>query len=186
MNRTLDKAVDFMIGGSGGQGVLLLASLVAETAAENYPHVSYFPNYAPAQRGGECEATVVISSEEIGSALIFRPGMAVALNDIYSKTFANRMPEGGLLFYDETVTRSAPSAKVRACPIKATEAAMEIGNKQAANMVMLGAFVRKTDLVELDDVLARLEIKAAGKRPELMEINRKAILKGAELARAAG
>ena len=57
---------DFRFGGSGGQGVISLAVLLANAyGVQNGYEVAQTQSYGPAARGGACKAELVISDERI-------------------------------------------------------------------------------------------------------------------------
>ncbi|MGL4831744.1 MAG: 2-oxoacid:acceptor oxidoreductase family protein, partial [Propionibacteriaceae bacterium] len=59
----------------------------------------------------------------------------------------------------------------------------ELGNLKFVNMVMLGAFVEATKAVKPESILDALEHKLGVKKAHLMEGNRAAFAKGAEVVR---
>ncbi len=65
-------------------------------------------------------------------------------------------------------------------PIDATEIADRLGNTKAANMVMLGAIIAKTGL--LDKEVALNEMATIIKKSDLVELNQKAIHAGFDAA----
>lgn len=57
---------DFRFGGSGGQGVISLAVLLANAyGVQNNFEVAQTQSYGPAARGGACKAELVVSDERI-------------------------------------------------------------------------------------------------------------------------
>jgi len=62
--------------------------------------------------------------------------------------------------------------------VPATELADELGETKVANMVMLGALLRKTNLLSLDSVSAAL--KTTVKRKRFEQLNEAALRKGVE------
>ena len=58
--------------------------------------------------------------------------------------------------------------------------AEEIGNPRSANMIMLGAFIKRTNLVSLSSLIEGLESTLKKKR-KLMDINSKALKAGYDL-----
>ena len=57
---------DFRFGGSGGQGVISLAVLLANAyGVQNNYEVAQTQSYGPAARGGACKAELVVSDERI-------------------------------------------------------------------------------------------------------------------------
>ena len=53
--------------GSGGQGVMSMGIMLAQSAVESGRHAAYMPSYGPEQRGGSAKCTVIIDKDEIVS-----------------------------------------------------------------------------------------------------------------------
>ena len=51
--------------GSGGQGVMSMGIMLAQSAVESGRHAAYMPSYGPEQRGGSAKCTVIVSDSEI-------------------------------------------------------------------------------------------------------------------------
>jgi 2-oxoglutarate ferredoxin oxidoreductase subunit gamma len=56
--------------------------------------------------------------------------------------------------------------------------AQELGNDRVANVIMMGAFIRKTEMVPADIYLKSLEIIMGSKKKSVAEINRRAFTAG--------
>ncbi|RKX44867.1 MAG: 2-oxoacid:ferredoxin oxidoreductase subunit gamma, partial [Thermotogae bacterium] len=65
--------------------------------------------------------------------------------------------------------------------VPANDIADKLGNLKVANMVMLGAYIAITDVVDKETVFEVLKRKLKGKKADLLDINRKAILEGMSL-----
>ncbi|NLJ58539.1 MAG: 2-oxoacid:ferredoxin oxidoreductase subunit gamma, partial [Tissierellia bacterium] len=69
---------------------------------------------------------------------------------------------------------------INAYYIPANEIAIELGNSKIANMVMLGAYLEISKLVEIDSILKAFVEVFGENRSHLIPINKEALLKGAE------
>ena len=58
--------------------------------------------------------------------------------------------------------------------------AIELGSQQVANLIMLGAFVAKTGMFTIEEMVATMQ-HLLENHQEMMEINEKALRKGASL-----
>jgi 2-oxoglutarate ferredoxin oxidoreductase subunit gamma len=58
--------------------------------------------------------------------------------------------------------------------------AQELGNSRAANIVMMGAFVRQSDIVPPEIYLKTLETIMGSRKKALADINRRAFAAGYE------
>ncbi|MDR1535592.1 MAG: 2-oxoacid:acceptor oxidoreductase family protein [Planctomycetota bacterium] len=175
-----EKTVGIKIAGFGGQGVLSLGLILANAACQARRHTSWYPSYGPEQRGGTSNCSVLISGRRIGSPVVARPDVLVALNRPSLERFARDLRPDGLILYDAAIEEASPSAEVKCLAIPAAELAREAGNPRAANTVMLGALAAlEATGLERDFFLAALAENFAAK-PKLVEINRRAF----ELAEA--
>lgn len=179
------KYFEVTMSGLGGKGVLTLGRILAEAGMEIYDYVSYFPNYSPAMRGGESECTVIFSDKPIPSPLIYNPSHAIVMDPASFSTFETRLKPGGTLFCDDSVISAKGSRDdIEVFNVPASEEAVEIGDLQVANMVLLGAYVGKAESVPLGMLERALTKRFKGSRREsLLELNKQAVRKGNEFSR---
>ncbi len=169
----------FLIAGFGGQGVLLIGTLIAKAAMEGGREVSWMPSYGPEMRGGEANCAVVVSDEPIGSPLVNEPPILVAMNKPSLVKFMPQMCEGGLLLYNSSLIEGVePRGDVRAIPIPCNEIADRLGSGRVANMVMLGAVQAATGVVEDEHLAATLRDFLGEEKAHLLELNQRAIAEG--------
>ena len=72
---------DIVFSGFGGQGALFAGQLLAYAGMDQGRSVTWIPSYGPEMRGGTAHCTVIVSDEEIGSALGRHPSNVVAVNN---------------------------------------------------------------------------------------------------------
>jgi len=179
-----DKAIDLevRIAGFGGQGVLLLGEVLAEAGLDAGLEVSWLPSYGPEMRSGTSNCHVRLSRQSIDSPLVTSPNVLVAMNEPSLRKFDKSVRAGGWVIYNG---KQFPADCVRdgvhvlACPF--TELADELGDKRAANMVMLGALLeiaRALPQASIGDALRRLV-----KNPRWVELDERALARGRELYR---
>lgn len=179
----MERKIDLMVAGLGGQGLLTTGWLLAEAAMSKYRHVLYFPNYGPMMRGGESECTIILSDEEIGSPAVFNPTSAIVMGTAAFGQLENRLKPGGTMLVDSSIV----SAKVgredaQAFYIPATKMAIEMGDRRVANLILLGAYLEATRVLPLEDIESQLEKQLTGKRGEaLLPLNKQALREGAGL-----
>lgn len=162
------------IAGFGGQGVLLLGQLLAEMGMREGLEVSWLPSYGPEMRSGSAHCHVCLSQRRIGSPLVSRPDVLIAMNEISLRKFAPQVAAGGLIIYNRDRLPedfAVPQARVICLP--AAETADRLGATKAANIVMLGALLEDTECLLPATALAVLEGKV--KNPSLLEVDRKAL-----------
>ena len=165
------------IAGFGGQGVLFLGRMLAESGMKQGYHVSWLPSYGPEMRGGTANCHVNISTEPIGSPLVPDPTILIAMNRPSLEKFEDEVVSGGMIIYDSSLIDITPKrTDVEIIALPATSKADEIGSAKASNMVALGALIATTRLLNKDGVIKTIE--AMTKRKELLELNLKALEAG--------
>jgi 2-oxoglutarate ferredoxin oxidoreductase subunit gamma len=166
--------------GSGGQGVITAAIILAE-AAVLYDNLTAVQSqaYGPEARGGATRSDVIISDTTINYPKVIQPNVLVCLTqEAYNKFYTIIRP-GGLLITDSRyvkIQRKA-DAKQRELPIYAT--VMEkIGKPIVFNICMLGALLALTDLVQPESVMKVIENRIP---KGFLELNQKALDIGLKL-----
>lgn len=180
-----NKYYEVTMSGLGGKGVLTLGRILAEAGVHIFNHVSYFPNYSPAMRGGGSECTVIFSDNPIPSPLIFNPAHAIVMDPASFTMFEMRLKPGGILFCDDSVISAKGEREdIEIFHVPASEKAVELGDLQVANMVLLGAYVGRAESVPVGMLERALTSHFKGTRREsLLELNKKAVREGNQLAR---
>lgn len=175
--------------GSGGQGILLAAAIIAEAATALGKQVVQTQSYGPAARGGASKSEVIVSDEEIDYPEVLSPDANLCLSQAAYLAYAVDMRPGGLLVYDSGLVEPGPeSAAWTLCGVPFTRAAAEHLKKTVVtNIVALGA------LVEVGGVLPPYAVEQAvvSRVPQkFRELNAEAFRLGrrlaAEAAKAAG
>jgi 2-oxoglutarate ferredoxin oxidoreductase subunit gamma len=170
--------------GFGGQGVLSMGSVLATAAMLEGKHVTYLPTYGVEVRGGTANCTVVVSDEEIASPVASEPEFVVAMNQPSFARFQGILQSGGLLCANSSIVNTdSARSDIEILAIPTSELAEKLGNIKVANMVMLGALVRASDMISFDTMLENLgEILGEGKA-KLMKLNREALKLGHDYAK---
>ena len=171
--------------GFGGQGILLIGKLVAHAAMLDDKEVTWMPAYGPEMRGGTANCTVCIDDEPITSPVVDKCEVLIAMNGPSLEKFEHMLVPGGDLFINTNLCPNPPKrTDINVHYVDSTKIAEEtFGSAKAANMVMLGALTECMNEIGLEDVISIMKHEME-KKPQLIEINEKAIRKGAELARA--
>jgi len=169
-----------IVSGFGGQGALFAGQLLTYAGLEEGRHVAWLPSYGPEMRGGTARCTVTISDEPIGSPITDEPSAVVALNPPSLEMFEPKVLPGGLLIVNSSIAKEEVKRKdIVSLRIPATDLARdEFQNERMANMILLGALVRLTDVVALNSVMTALKKNLPERRHHLLESNRIALQKG--------
>ncbi len=168
------REMGIKIAGFGGQGVLLLGQLLAEMGMREGLEVSWLPSYGPEMRSGSAHCHICLSKERIGSPLLSRPDVLIAMNEISLRKFASEVAPGGTILYGLSHLPDdleIPQAQVLCIP--AAEIADKLGSAKVANVVMMGALLEETECLSSATAMKVLEAKV--KNPALLELDRKAL-----------
>ena len=145
------------VAGFGGQGVLMLGEVLAEAGLESGCEVSWLPSYGPEMRSGTSNCHVRLSNNPVDSPLVSRPNVLLALNEPSLRKFLPAVERGGFILYNgAAIPEDCIRNDVRAVAIPFTELADGLGAAKAANIVMLGALIEATGMLDEEDVTTAL------------------------------
>jgi 2-oxoglutarate ferredoxin oxidoreductase subunit gamma len=166
--------------GSGGQGVITAAIVLAEAAVlqENKTAVQT-QAYGAAARGGATRSDVIISEEVINFPKVIQPNVLVCLTqEAYNKFYSIIRP-GGLLITDSRYVTLQSKVDARQCELPMYRTVMdEIGKPIVFNICMLGAVIGLTEVVRAESIMKTLETRIS---KEFLEMNRRALALGVSL-----
>ena len=167
--------------GFGGQGVLSMGLNLAQAAMSEGKNVTYLPAYGVEVRGGTANCTVAISDEEIASPVASSPEFVVAMNQPSVMRFQNQIESGGVLLFNSSLVEAEISrGDIEIVRVPASSIAEELGSPRSANMVMLGAFTKKSNLVSPSTLIEELG-KTMKRKGKLLAVNKKALMAGYDL-----
>jgi len=167
--------------GFGGQGVLSMGLNLAQAAMLEGKNVTYLPSYGAEVRGGTANCTVAISDEDIASPIASAPDFVVVMNQPSLVRFQNQVESGGTLFMNSSLINiEVLRGDIDIVNIPANSIAEELGSPRSANMVMLGAFTKKSNLVSLSSVIKGLK-GALKNKQKLIAVNQDALKVGYDL-----
>lgn len=171
----------YIFAGFGGQGILLMGYALSYTAMRENKFTTFLPSYGAEVRGGTANCTIVISDEEIASPVASMPDIAVVLNTPSLLRFENVVRSGGMFLINTSLVKvNVRRQDVKHFGIPATEIAEELGNTKITNMVMLGAFIKKTKIISLTTLINSLKDILPEHQHKFIDINAQAIKKGYE------
>ena len=154
---------------------------LAQAAMMEGKNVTYLPSYGVEVRGGTANCTVAVSDEEIASPVASAPEFVVAMNQPSLARFQNQVQSGGVLFFNSSLIKDEVSrGDIELVGVLASRIAEELGSPRSANMVMLGAFTKKSNLVSIDTLIEGLKTTLKNKT-KLIAVNKKALIAGYEL-----
>jgi 2-oxoglutarate ferredoxin oxidoreductase subunit gamma len=95
--------------------------------------------------------------------------------------FQNQIQSGGVLFVNSSLIETEISrGDVDIIKVPANSIAEQLGSPRSANMVMLGAFTKKSNIVSISSVIEGLK-SALKKKQKLIDVNTKALMAGYDL-----
>ncbi|HNW44950.1 MAG TPA: 2-oxoacid:acceptor oxidoreductase family protein [Elusimicrobiales bacterium] len=170
------------ISGFGGQGVISAGYLLAQAGMMEGKEVSFFPAYGAEMRGGTANCSVVVASEEVSTPIVTTPDTAIVLNEPSLSKFEPTVKPGGLLIINSSLIHSkATRTDIKVLYVPCNEIAGELGNAKAMNMVALGAFISATGAITIDAIARALPKVYKKLKPEVIELNMKALKRGAAI-----
>ncbi|MFF3689621.1 2-oxoacid:acceptor oxidoreductase family protein [Streptomyces sp. NPDC002187] len=176
---------ELLMTGIGGQGIQLGARLLAQALTNAGLAVSMFGSYGGMMRGGNTEATLIVGDCAIESPpTVSRAWSCLVMHEAYADKFTERVRPGGVAVVNSTLCTARPWPDgIRVLEVPATGVADELGAVGAATLVALGAYVRGTGIVGIDDLVATLPDVLPPYRSRLLAVNERALRTG--FARAA-
>lgn len=175
------STTQYLFAGFGGQGILFAGKFAAYKGLIDEKQVSWLPSYGPEMRGGTASCGVIISDDPVGSPIVSKPDVLVAMNlpslDRYEETVAT----GGTVFVDSSlVERKVRREDLAVYYIPATRLANENGIPALANMIIMGYNLKVMNDFNEESVVSALKKVISAKHANMLDLNLKALKIGAE------
>jgi 2-oxoglutarate ferredoxin oxidoreductase subunit gamma len=175
---------ELLVAGFGGQGVLSMGMTLAYAGMVEGKEISWMPSYGPEMRGGTANCIVIVSDAIISSPITTMFDTVIALNQPSLDKFEHAVRPGGLLLYESTNIITLPTrTDIHILPVAAAVEAAKLKNPKTMNMIMLGAFLERTHIVEVTGVMAALKKVLPERYHHLLPLNEQALRRGMELSR---
>jgi 2-oxoglutarate ferredoxin oxidoreductase subunit gamma len=172
----LIKTVKTVFSGFGGQGVIMMGNLLATAGMYEEKNVTCLPSYGAEVRGGTANCTVVVSTEEIASPVASEPEFAVLMNNPALLLYQNQVQSGGTIFLNSSMIESRPiRGYLEIFEIPVNDLVKPLHEDKVANMVMLGAFIKKSALVSLETIHRVLKDTFTSRNPAIIKLNKEAL-----------
>ena len=167
--------------GFGGQGIILSAVILGTAAVtKGNKYAVQTQSYGSEARGGQCQAELIIDDKVINSPIAATKNLLVCMfQEAYNK-YINTLDQDGVLVIDPGLVENLTRPIARTFKVPATEIALGLGNKMAANMVVLGFLCECCKLLSIDDLKATV---ADNVNPRFVELNLKAVEAGCQYAK---
>jgi 2-oxoglutarate ferredoxin oxidoreductase subunit gamma len=142
--------VTTILGGFGGQGLLFAGHVLAEAALLEGRDVSWMPSYGPEMRGGTASCTVILADRPIGSPIVDRADIVIALNPPSLARFEPLLAPGGLVVVNTSLIGAEPRrTDVDVVAVPCTALARASGDDLLVSVVALGAMLARRPVVAL-------------------------------------
>jgi 2-oxoglutarate ferredoxin oxidoreductase subunit gamma len=165
--------------GFGGQGVIMMGYLLATAGMVEDKNVTCLPSYGAEVRGGTANCTVVISTEEIASPVASEPEYAVLMNNPSLLRFQNQVQSGGTIFLNSTMIEARPvRGDLEIYEVPASDLAKQLGQDKVTNVVMLGAFIKRSGMVSVETLARVLRDSFSSRNPGIVKLNKSALMLG--------
>lgn len=140
------------LSGSGGQGVITAAIILAEAAVAEGKQAVQSQSYGPEARGGASKSEVIIDDEFIFHPHVQSPDFMLAMTQkAADKYYSDLNPAGVLILDDDLVPTSPEFGNIIRVPITQL-AVKKVGKPLFANIVALGVLAKITKLVDFDTI----------------------------------
>jgi 2-oxoacid:acceptor oxidoreductase gamma subunit (pyruvate/2-ketoisovalerate family) len=175
---------ELLLTGIGGQGVQLAARVIATAAIAEGRSVQLFGSYGGMMRGGNTDATVVISDGPVESPpTVGHAWSAIVMHDQFAPPIFAKLTPGSVVVVNTDVCSSRPDPAISTVvDVAANEIADRIGNRVAASMVLAGAYAAATGLVSLDALTEAIAASLPSYRQKTVEVNVAAVRAGFDVA----
>lgn len=145
---------EFLLSGSGGQGVITAAIILAEAALHDGKVATQTQAYGPEARGGSARAEAVISDEPIHYNKVNHPNILLAMSQEAVEKYFKTLKEDQIFITDSLFVREVPAYNGKTYQLPITHTAKEqLGKALFANIVALGALVGITKVVSKDAIV---------------------------------
>lgn len=168
-----------LIAGFGGQGILFAGKFLAYIGLNEDRQVSWLPSYGPEMRGGTANCSIILSDTPIGSPIVDKPDILVAMNTPSLDKYVNEVVPGGTIFVDSAlIDKKVERTDIDVVYIPASTMATENNLQGLANMIITGAIIKKCNITSFENTEAALEKVVPPTKVKLFEPNKKALTLG--------
>lgn len=165
--------IRLVFSGSGGQGVITAAIILAEAAViHEGMNATQSQSYGAAARGGSTRSDIIISDSEINFPEVTQPNILVCLTQDAYNSYSSIIRPGGILLTDSRYVQITRKVDAKQIELPMYDNVMEkIGKPVVFNICVLGALISITEVIKPKSVLASV----VGKVPkDFVELNTRA------------
>ncbi|WP_161931974.1 2-oxoacid:acceptor oxidoreductase subunit alpha [Candidatus Chazhemtobacterium aquaticus] len=172
-----DKTINWKIAGAAGLGIKSTGEVMAKALSRSGLYINGYTEYPSLIRGGHNTYQVLASEKQVSNPR-WNLDILVALNEEGVVLHEDEIDERTKIVVDESVKIEGNRGRLIQVPL--LEKAKELGNPIVQNVIALGVSAALIG-VEIS-IFEELIEEEFGKKKELLEINKKALRVGWELA----
>ena len=175
------STISMIMAGFGGQGILFSGKFFAHKGLIEDKYLSWLPSYGPEMRGGTANCSVILSDTPIGSPIVDKPDVLIAMNLPSLDKYENSVVPGGKIFVDSTlIGRKVERTDVDVYYIPASGLANEKNLRTLANMIITGKVIKEVPEIGADNLEAALNKVISARHQDMLGFNLEALKLGAE------
>lgn len=142
------NGLNIRFSGSGGQGLILAARILASALVSEGRNVAQSQSYEPVSRGGLSRSDLVVSDGEADYPLSQSLDYLVILDEAGAVVSTDLLDEHSVILVDADCVQSRPQKPLNVVELPFVETARRLGNKRVANIVALGALAAAGSLCD--------------------------------------
>jgi 2-oxoglutarate ferredoxin oxidoreductase subunit gamma len=153
MNRTR-----LVFSGSGGQGVITAAIILAEAAViYEGKNATQSQSYGAAARGGATRSDIIIADDDINFPGVTQPNILVCLTQEAYNSFSSIIRPGGMLLSDTRFVNITRKVDAKQIELPMYDTVMEkIGKPVVFNICVLGALLGIREMIKPESVMSAI------------------------------
>lgn len=180
-----------VLSGIGGQGVQLLAKVLARAALAQGKHAMLASEYGGEMRGGRSFASVVLGEGPLHALpVIEHADSAIVLHHLHWRESDHLLRPGALVVVEQEAAGEIVPAGLARDParryleVAARRCAEQVGSAMGAGFALLGAYCAITGAAAIDGLVAAMAASTPPYRQAHVAGNERALRAGAELGAA--
>ena len=157
--------MEIILAGTGGQGLILSAIVLAEAAILEHKNVVQTQSYGIASRGGLSLAEVIVDDAEIIFQQVRKPDCVLALTEEAANKYESWAAKGVPILYDSTLAQARGGPNFHGYPF--TQMASDLGSVGSVNILGLGAVAAHTGVVDTSSLERVIRKRFSGAAADL-------------------
>lgn len=148
---------EIRLSGAGGQGLILVGIILAESAINSKLNAIQTQSYGPEARGGASKSEVIISDCDINFPKVLNPDILLCLTQKSLNEYLKDMRSNGIIIVDKELnTENFNNVNIYKVPIINTSKEVT-GSKVSSNMVALGVISNLLSQIEKEDIIKSIK-----------------------------